>query len=91
MSEPALQVTGHMSVHQGIYIVQEPEHLTVVFKELRHGSVFPGERPVLRIASRVMDGPAVKDISTAIARNVFRYTLLVGKAADCDSKALFPC
>ena len=61
---------------------QEAKYLSVILQESYDGLVEPCQLLVWLIASRIVCRAAIKDISSAIARWIVRYSLLLREPPD---------
>ena len=75
VGETALNITGHMSVCQLIHAVEECQYLSVVLQESDYRFIESSQFFVWFLAARVVGAAAVKHISTAVARLIFRNAL----------------
>ena len=82
VDEIALDEPLHMMVDKGIDGVQEGEYLAVLLEEVDDGLVQAREGLVLLVLTRVMGGPAVEHIPTAVAGGIFRSSLSKGERVD---------
>ena len=80
MGEPALYVSRHVLVGQGIYVFQKGDDFAVIFKKADDGFVQARKLFVWFLTPGVVRGTAVEHISSAVTRRVVRYAALVGKA-----------
>ena len=74
----------YVVLRQRIYMAEESEYLAVILKEADDLGVKAREVLVLSIATGIMGGAAVKDVTAAIAGRVFGQSPLVAKAGDGD-------
>ena len=72
MREVALDVLVHTLIHNGLDVLEEKVDSILVGKEIDDRAVFARVGLVFGIAPRVGQGPAVEDMSPAVAAGVFR-------------------
>ena len=84
--EATLNVTAHMGIGQLIDAVEEGQNLAVVLEEANDRLVKSCQLLVRLIASWIMGGATVKDVTTAVAALVFRYALTVREAEHLDNQ-----
>ena len=77
VGESAFDISFHVRVHDCIDVAQEFRDLTVFFEEADHRLVSSRQFLIWLISSWVVDGPAVKGITSAISRHVLRKALPV--------------
>lgn len=78
--EATLDVSVHMMVSEGIYMIEELEYLAVILQEADYRFVQAREFLVRLIASGIVGAAAVEYIAAAIARSVLGDALLVREA-----------
>ena len=78
-----------MMVGELIERVQEAKYLSVLLQQSYDGLVEPCQLLVWLIASRIVCRAAIKNISSAIARWIVRYSLLVREAPNSHDKRPF--
>lgn len=77
-----------VTVNQGIHVVQETRHTTIVLKEFDHLRVKAGELAVILELAGIVDRPAIKHITTAVASRVNRDPFLVCETEYPDFQSL---
>ena len=87
--ESALDIAAHMSISKFIHAVEECQYLSVVLKETYNRFVKSRKFLVRLISSGIMGAAAVEHITTAVARLVFRYSLVIREAVDANHKRTF--
>ena len=70
-------------------MAQELSDLAVILEEADHRLVASCQFPVRLVSSRIVNGPAVEDIASAVAGHILRDSLLVGEAVDLHFETTF--
>lgn len=78
-----------MVVSELVNRIEERKYLTVVLKEADDRLVQPGELLVWLVASRIMCGTAVEDISSAVSRWVIRQAFFERETHHTDNQRSF--
>ena len=88
MAEATSQITLDSLVNQGIDVRKEYGHLVRSVEEVYDGSIATREGFVRLIASRVVNGSAIKDKATPISTEVVGDAATVGEAVHFHRKAV---
>ena len=88
IGESSVHVTFDRSIHNFISMIQETSDLSVFFEETDHRFVQSGKMIVTFVFTRVIDGAAVKDKSTAIATRIVGNSFFIGKTDDLEFECM---
>lgn len=88
--EPAVDISLDGSIDQGMAVVEECNYFAIVLKEFYYVAVQSGEGLVAFVFSRIVDGAAVENETSAITGGIVRYTFLICETQYTDGK-FAPC